>query len=334
MTLVIKVVAVVVCSAFLASCSPLYVLKSASGEARLLWHRRDIAAASVDPKTSEPWREKLLLVLAARQFAFSSMGLRPSRDYSTYSPVEGPVTFVVSGCAKTRFAPYLWWFPVVGKVPYKGYFKKADALREMNRLQDKGWDARVGGAAAYNTPLWFSDPLPSAVLEYDPGSLAELLIHELAHQTVWFKGRVEFNEAMAGFIGRQGALEFLERRFGAQSQELAYYRAELRRRAELASAIDELYSRLDELYRGDLPRAGKLARREDIFAWGRARLEAIADPPAEPLNNATVLANRLYYRDQASFQDFYERHGRDWRRTIAALKRLERKDPFAALSSR
>jgi predicted aminopeptidase len=239
---------------------------------------------------------------------------------------------VVSACPRTSLESYQWWFPFVGKVPYKGYFRKADAVREMGRFESRGFDATVGGVAAYKTPLWFADPLPSNVLDYPPGDLAELLIHEFTHGTVWFKGHVDFDEAVATFVGEEGAADFLAQRFGSDSQELKDYRQGLVRERESNAAMDELYQRLKTLYGSPAAEAEKLARREEVFAWGRQRLAEIGQPMSGPLNNATVLAQRLYTYDLGAFHSLHERCGRDWKKTVAALKGLDRRDPFGALA--
>jgi predicted aminopeptidase len=313
-------------AAFLCGCSPVYVTKSAVGHAGLLWRSRGMESSLRDPKVPQELKDKLQLALDVRAFAFERMGLKETRDYSTYSPVQGAVTYVVSACPKTSLRPHQWWFPFLGRVPYKGYFRREDALKEMKRLQERGFDARVGGAAAYKTPLPFKDPLPSSVLDYPPGELAELLIHELFHGTVWFKDQVEFDEAAAVFAGQEGAKEFLAGKYGEQSPRLREYLQALAGQAELGRAMEELYGELDRLYSGEVGEAEKLGGRERLFSKYRDRLDL-----REDLNNAAVLAYRLYGRDLSAFRVLHERGGRDWKKTVAALKALDRKDPFSAL---
>ncbi|MDD5629314.1 MAG: aminopeptidase [Elusimicrobia bacterium] len=314
------------------ACSPVYVTKAAAGHASLLWRSRGMEKALRDPAVSDQLKDQLKLALEIRAFAFARIGLKETSDFSTYTPVRGAVTYIVSACPRTSLEAYRWWFPFLGKVPYKGYFGKEDALREMKCMEDEGFDARVGGAAAYKTPLWFTDPLPSSVLDYQPGDLCELLIHELTHGTVWFKDQVDFDEAAATFVGRQGAEDFLTQRFGADSAQLKEYRAGLARQNESAAVMDELYQQLDALYRGDQTQEQKLALRQGIFARGEERLQAMGQPLGEPLNNATVLALRLYRCDLSAFRALHQDCGHDWKKTMAALKALDRRDPFAALA--
>jgi len=331
MSLAVRVLPGLAAAAFLCACSPVYVAQAAAGHAGLLWRSRSIAAVLRDPAVPALRKEKLRLALAAREFAFGRMGLRRTRDYSTVTPVRGAVTYVVEACPRTGLRPYQWWFPFVGKVPYKGYFLKARAVREMRDFSGRGFDARVGAVAAYHTPLWFTDPLPSNALDGPPGELAELLIHELTHGTMWFKDDVDFDESAATFVGEEGAADFLAQRFGPDSAELKDYRRTLAREREFSAAMGEIYDRLAALYAGGAGEAEKLARREEVFAWGRQRLESIGQPLGEPLNNAAVLAHRLYTYDLDSFRALHERNGRDWKKTLSALQGLDRRDPFAAL---
>jgi len=53
-----------------------------------------------------------------------------------------------------------------------------------------------------------------------------------------------------------------------------------------------------------------------------------------PLNNAALLARRVYAKDLDLFDQVYMREGRDLRRTIGrviALAKSDKKDPYAAL---
>lgn len=311
----------------LAGCSPLYVLKSAAGHGGLLWRREKISDLLADPKVSETVKDRLRLVEDIRRFAFEEMHLKPSRDYTSVSKVSGPVTTIVSGCEKTRFKPYLWWFPIIGRVPYKGYFKKEDAAREKKRLERKDYDAALGGAVAYNTPLWFSDPIPSTVLEDSPGELASLLIHEYTHGTIFIKNQVGFNESLAEFMGNQGAEEFLARRFGPGSKEAAEFGDLLEKNRAFSRLMAELYAKLDALYQSGASQDEKLKLRGPIFDWGREKMKEVGRDMGERLNNALVLAHRLYNDDQEDFKAFYEKNGRDWARAIAAIKTLDRKTP-------
>jgi predicted aminopeptidase len=52
---------------------------------------------------------------------------------------------------------------------------------------------------------WFTDPILSKMLMRSEGDLANLIIHEMSHATIFVKDSIEFNENLATFIGDRGA---------------------------------------------------------------------------------------------------------------------------------
>lgn len=325
-----RLLSLLAAAAALSSCSPVYVLKSAAGHARLLASRRSIEAAASDERLPAARREKLRLVLDARRFAFEAMKLAPSSDYERYAEVKGPVTWVVTAAPRLELKPHQWWFPFVGRVPYKGFFKKDDASAEKAALEKKGLDAAVRPVAAYNTPLWIADPLPSSALELPAGELAALVIHELTHGTVAYKDRMDFNESAAAFIGERGARDFLE---GRDPPAAAAYAKSLRETAEFVAAVEGFCRELEALYASPRPDEEKLAGRAEVFARAKTRLGELGWKLDE-LNNAVLMSHRIYRRDVSAFERLYERLGGDWPRVLAELRSLDRKDPAGDLSRR
>ncbi|MBI4348718.1 MAG: aminopeptidase [Elusimicrobia bacterium] len=321
--------AVLALAVALSGCSPVYVFKAWRGHARLLSSRRPIERVLADPATPEPLREKLRVVLDARRFAFETVGIPPTDNYTEYAAVKGPaVTWVVSASRRTRFEAKRWWFPFVGRVPYKGHFERSDAEAERAALERDDWDAACGGVSAYSTLRWLRDPVLSTMLESGPGETAELLLHELSHAAVFFKGQVDFNEAFATYVGETAGAEFLASRFGTESAELAEYRRALGERAAKAKTVDALYDELAALYGGPGSDAEKLEARKKVFERYREPLGLAT------LNNAVVLAHRRYRYDLSDFATARRRTGGDWRKWLAEMKSLDPKDPRADLKRR
>ena len=263
------------------------------------------------------------------------MALRPSRDYSTVAKIDGPhVSYLVAACRKTAFEPYRWTFPFAGSFPYLGYFKYADAAAHARRLEKKGWDVHVAGAAAYNTPLWFSDPIPEPALQDSVGELAVLLIHELSHGTIHYRSKMDFNEALASFIGETGAAQFLEGRYGTQSLELAEFHSFRERDRLWVGIMADLRHELDAVYRSSVPDAVKLQKREAIFLKGRERLNEITPLGKEfVLNNAVLMTYGLYHRDFSPFQAVHDSCLRQWPCTIKKFRKLNRRNPEGSLKA-
>jgi predicted aminopeptidase len=317
----------------LGGCSPIYAIQSAAGHADLLMRRRKISDSLQDPRTPPALRASLLTADSSRKFAFDKLGLARTSDFSSWSPIDrDAVTYLVSGSRRTKLEPYEWSFPLVGRFPYKGYFKESRALHEKERLEKKGWDATVGGAVAYKTPLPFADPLPSPALQLSTGSLAALLVHELAHGTVYFKNQTEFDESAAEFIGVEGAKRYLAERFGKDSPELAAYKKDLEREAKANEVFTRLRKKLEALYAGPAADDEKLKRREPIFAAAVAELREMGIE-AKGLNNANVVAHGTYHAD-LPFRALLDRFGGDFPRFVAELRSLDKKDPESDLRRR
>ncbi|MDX6768965.1 MAG: aminopeptidase [Elusimicrobiota bacterium] len=294
-------------AALLLLCGCSYAARSAAGHARLIWTRRPLPEGPA---------------LAARRYAVEVVGLADGRDYRTWSPVPGDaVTYLVYACPKDSLEPRRFWFPFIGSFPYKGHFKKAHADAEAAKLARKGFDTAVVPVAAYNTPLPWGDPLPSPVLEWSAGDLSELVIHELVHGTVWYRGHAGFNEAVASWVAEcavEGLLAGAALDDWRKGRDLGEARAKL---------VEELAEKLKAVYASG-------GEREPVFAWAREEAAKRGVRLREPLNNAVVASYATYRGEPALFDALREVHGRDWRKTLAALKSLDRKDPWRDLRSR
>ena len=86
------------------------------------------------------------------------------------------------------------------------------ADKEMELLKEAGYDVGMRTVGGWSTLGWFKDPILSNMLNRSYGDLANLIIHELVHATIFVKDSVEFNENLASFIGDQGAKLFLKRK--------------------------------------------------------------------------------------------------------------------------
>jgi predicted aminopeptidase len=280
-----------------------------------------------------------------RRFA-QDLGLKESANYTKYVELDRDyLAAVVSAAAADSFTTYQWWFPVVGRVPYKGFFKVEDARKERKRLEKKGLDVWVRGVDGFSTLGWFQDPLYSYMRDYSDYRLANLLIHELLHAAVYLKGQSQFNEELAEFVGTEGARLYIERKYGPQSpeyQELTDSEADT---AAYTAYLRGLIAELEELYQGPGSREEKLARKAEIIKLSRERFDRDYDTLFKsqayrgftelPVNNAYLELYRLYYEGNSFYRDLYARSGGDLGRYIAAAKTLNsrEKDPKGALAN-
>lgn len=308
-----------------------YLSRAAWEEAKILRGRRPIAQLVADTAGLRPGvGGKLALVLAARQFAADSIGLRVGDSFTQFTQLErDTLVLVLSGAHRDRLATYSWWFPVVGRVPYKGYFDYDDARAAARRLGRRGLDVTLRPAAAFSTLGWFNDPLLSTTLALDSVSLANTVIHEVTHSTFYAPGQAVFNESFANFVGARGAEWLFRAR--AHPGAAAETARDWQNDRVLSAFWTGVYNELDSAFK-----AHPESRAERLRAEVAPRLTNL--PPAwadrVPLNNAALLARRVYLTDLWLFDAVYDRERHDLRRTIArviALAKSRPDEPYAAL---
>ncbi len=320
-----------------------YLVRAAWEEAGILWRRRPIADLVEDTTTSVALRERLTLVREARDFAARELGLAAGQSFTTYSRLErDTLVLVLSAARRDSLVARTWWFPVVGRFPYKGFFDFGRAQRTARELQDAGFDTFLRPASAFSTLGWFNDPLLSTTVRQPPEALVNTVIHELLHNTVFVKGDVTFNESFASFVGAHGAMAF----FAARGDTAAVRRArdDWEDDKVLGTFWATMMQRVDSAL--SLPgrdAAARVAARDTVYAQMRERLMRDIAPRlrlvdttrlrAIQLDNAALLARRTYAADLSIFDEMHRREGGDLRRTIAAIDALTRvrRDPFAAL---
>ena len=324
------------------ACSPAYVLRAGYEEAKILRRRQPITRVVADPRTPPAQRAKLALVLEARTFAEHGLKLDVGDSYTTFSQLDSDtLALVLSAAHQDRFKAHTWWFPIVGRVPYKGFFSERKARREIAELERRGLDTYLRPTSAFSTLGWFNDPLVSPLLRYDSVNLANTVVHELFHNTLYVSGQAAFNESLANFVGSRGAIHF----FCARDERLCEQaRSEWHDELLFGGFLSEVVRELELLYaRTDLDRAGKLAAREKVFTRARRAFAEEVRPRFRgrgvgsferlPLNNATLISRRLYYQRLDLFEQVFERNQRNLQHTIAEIVSVAKgsRDPYAAV---
>jgi predicted aminopeptidase len=321
-----------------------YLSRGAWEEAKILSRRRPISEMMADPGTPKDAREKLRVVLAARQYAKDSLRLRTKDSFTTYSRLDhDTLVLVVSAAYRDTLKPYTWWFPIVGRVPYKGYFDFGAAKRDAKNLAADGFDVYVRPSDAFSTLGFFNDPLLNTTLKGDSLGLANTVIHELTHNTFYASGQAPFNESFAMFVGARGAAAFFRSR--GQEAAAAKVDAEWEDDKLLAAFWARVIKSLDSAYAAHPDsKEARIAARDTVYLGARAALIAEIAPALKtinpryaervPLDNASLLARRVYASDLDVFDQVYERDGRDLKRTIGrviALAKSRPEAPFAAI---
>jgi len=321
-----------------------YLARAAWEEGKILARREPIAALITATGTDAALRAKLALVLDARRFAIDSLGLKAEQEFTTYSRLDrDTLVLVLSAAYRDSLAFRTWWFPVVGRVPYKGFFDFEQGKREARQVDADGFDAVLRPASAFSTLGWFNDPLLPTTLALDSLELANTIIHELVHTTYYAPGQAVFNESFANFVGSRGAERFFRSRGQvAAANEVVTRWDDERVFGQFWSA---LYTSLDSAFAAHPGnRAARLVARDTVFTRAREQLRTTLAPQLRTmdstalarirLNTAAVLARRIYLTDLDLFERVHARQHHDIRASIAALielARAEKKSPYTAV---
>ncbi len=328
----------------LAGCSQVgYVVQQGIAQFGVIARSVPLEDALQDSTLTETQRRKLALIASARDFARDELQLSVGRSFTLFHNTQGkPLAYNVSASRRDRLEPRRWWFPVIGWIDYIGYFERADAQRAAEELRAEGLDTWVRAVDAFSTLGWFPDPVHSPLLERDDASLVDVVVHELAHNTVYAAGQSDFNESLATWIGRYGARRYYERLpDGADTiAQMAQRHAD---EAAINDWLAQTYSRLAQHYASDATSEAKLAGREALYDAARQRfreevLPRLSEPERYsrwgelPTNNALLLQNRRYNFDLALFDRVYQARGADFAAFMAELRAAAATaDPWAHL---
>lgn len=323
----------------LSGCQVTYLLKSGIGQTNLLRRRVAIESLLEKPDLDPARKAKLLLVQEVRKFAETELSLKTTKNYTTFVELDRPyVSWIVSAAPQWEMKHHLFWFPIVGSLPYKGYFSEDDAKAEAEELKQRDMDTSVRGVSAYSTLGWTSDPVLSSMLKMEDHDLVELIIHETVHTTLYISSAADFNERLASFIGELGAKKFYESKSdAAQIQKMKDSAHDTKVFSEFIS--QEIKS-LEALYTAKtLPSE---AARQLEFEGIKTRFKSEVLPKMigtsfqgfanRPLNNAVLLGYKTYWMDLSEFEIAFQKHNRDFVKFLAFCKSLEKvKDPEATL---
>ena len=246
----------------------------------MLWRRQPIEQLLADPQTPQGLRARLALVQQILDYA-RELGLAVDEQYTSYVPWPGDrmiTTLVATRPGETQAAGFR--FPIVGRLPYKGFFDRDAAEREAESLRTQGFDVCVGPVAAYSTLGWLDDPLTQPMLLGDDLELIETILHELVHATAYIADDAEFNEGVASFVGREAAARYLRER-GLEGDARGPRALEAEQRARTADArliADSLRRFRDEveaLYGSGLDPSARSDARAELDRRGRGEIAAL-----------------------------------------------------------
>lgn len=189
----------------------LYLAKISYGQLNLLFNTQKITDVLKDDKISKEEKQKILLIEEIKKYSVDSLGYKPTENFTMYfNQHNQPILWIVTACKPFSFEAYEWRFPVVGKVSYKGFFKRSEAQKEYLKIYGLGYDADISEVSAWSTLGWLPDPVLSSMLGKSKGRMANLFFHELFHATYYAPSSVDINENLANFMAGKATLKFLQ----------------------------------------------------------------------------------------------------------------------------
>ena len=296
--------------------------------------RRPIEKVLKDPKVSDEIKNKLKLAQEAIKFAEDDLKLNSNGNYQTYVQLQHPyVTWIVRASPEYKLEHHLWSFPIVGSVPYKGFFSEKEAEAEAKEFPADKWDTSIRGVTAYSTLGWFRDPLLSSMTRYEDHDLVNVIIHETVHATLYIKSEADFNERLATFLGNYGTELFYLKKEGPNSPTVQLIEKE--------NADDKLFSawiskEIESLKAWYKENEGKITPEQK-----QARINQIKDSfekdlkpklqsksfenfSKQELNNASLLNYQTYFYDLSDFEKLKEKIGPSFPTLLQYCKNLEK----------
>ena len=316
----------------ISSCRLTYILHAASGQFRLLFHSIPVEEALKANSLNAEQRDHLRLVAQIKNFGEKELGLKKTQNYQTvYLKSRQAPVFTISASPKDRLTRITWWFPVVGKMPYLGFFDLESARAEKKRLVEKDLDVVISRGEAYSTLGWFKDPVTLNLLEGTIGDLVETILHEMTHTTLYVKGEGEFNEGLAVITGMKGAVLFLERTYGPSHPLTIEAQKSIEDERLFSSFLTSLFEKLERLYNSPISFQEKLTGREKIFFKSLEKFDRLKNGlqterfihfGSRKLNNASLMSIGLYHHRFHDFEAVLKEQGGSIRQTLSFFQNL------------
>ncbi|HVL00162.1 MAG TPA: aminopeptidase, partial [Dongiaceae bacterium] len=311
----------------LQGCDASFYWQAAQGQMDLLQRRQPIPELIQDNATDPQLKSQLNYVLRVRAFAAEQLHLTVNNNYLTYADLQRPyVVWNVFATPELSLENQRWCFPIAGCVPYRGYFTEADADAFAKELAGNGFDTYVGGVAAYSTLGWFDDAVLNTFVSRDQLSLAALLIHELAHQTLYVPDDSTFNESFATAVENIGLELWIE--YAKLQNQLPAYQEAKRRQDQFLDLVLQHRDEREKLFSSPLSDDEKRQRKAQLqtelqaaYTQLKARWQSSDGKSydgydrwfAQPVNNAQLSTVATYHALEPGFRALVEQSGRDFR---------------------
>jgi predicted aminopeptidase len=264
-----------------------------------------------------------------------ALGFPKTKSYSKYIELNRSVfLYSLSASKKDRFEDYVWHWPIIGSLPYKGFINENDAKTEELTLKSDEYDTYIGQSSAISTLGLLSDPIITTMInKTNPLILINTIFHERTHQLFFKKGHVVFNENSAVLLGSLATLDFVKSKYGTDSVEFRAQNDKIHDLILYSKFLDEFYNELDSVYLSQIPPEEKLAKRTIIFgnyleefAQINPQLKSsFKNFDKKEINNAYIVSQYRYYGKFHAYYKVFEKLG-NTNKTIEFFKQAAESD--------
>jgi len=315
-----------------SSCSLAYICHAAKGQFQLIHNAIPVEAALDGTLLSPEEKKRLRVVARVKDFGERVLGLKTTKNYQTIylNSRQAPI-YTVAASPRDRLRRITWWFPVVGEMPYLGFFDLKRAQAQKEKLLKKDLDVFIGRADAYSTLGWFRDPVTLNLLDKSIVYIVETILHEMTHTTLYVKGQGEFNEGLAILVGKVGAMQFFEKTYGPSDPLTIEARNGVEDECIFSAFLASFITELEQLYNSPISYQEKLFKREQIFSealnsFKNIKLQLQTDRfihfDSVEINNAYLMSVSLYHRHFHLFLEILKEKRNSLKEVIAFFQGL------------
>ena len=306
---------------------PAYIYHVGTNQISLLLKREKIKTLLRQKNLSQALKERFLLLEELRDFARINLKLKVDETYRHFVQLDRPyLAWNLTSSKKYSLEAKLWTFPILGRVPYLGFFDKKKAIELSQNLEKQGWDTELRPILAYSTLGWFNDPLFSPQVALSELSFVNLFLHESTHKTLWITNEVDFNEGLANFVAEKGTLYYAEKKYGKASKQYKEILARNERGRKYRDLHHKYVKKLQAVYKNkNLDRNVKEEKRQEIFRkikieWGeilererkQEQKERKSSLGLSVVNNAYFIKFLTYNKENPLFSALYISCKEDW----------------------
>lgn len=188
-----------------------YLYHQGIGQMKIFTKSRKNEDVLESVKVEDKVKEQIRYIQKLKQYFYQYWGKAETPIYSKTTILDQKaVTYLVITSDYQVIKADKECFPLMGCFPYLGFFKLEHAKAHAKAKDKQGKYTYVRPVYAYSTLGYFDDPILSSFFAYGKFDLTELVFHELFHTIYFIKDKVQLNENLANYFGKQMAIEYFK----------------------------------------------------------------------------------------------------------------------------